>query len=901
MPQQLNLRRCYARCALLVLALAALIQPLRAAPPAHASAPAAPAQATGINAGLVGYWPFELGSAGTDLSGSGNTLVPADGLGLTSNVPPTPFANQTALLSTLSPNSYATAPGNNIDNLQQFTIAFWLRMSSLPDNNPAMSVVSLVNKARIEYAPIGSFHDFLFFVQGPTSGRGIYFRDIQPNIYYHVVATYGPNGMSVYVNGQLKNNLPGNIALVGGAGVSFSSPATPLDGYLDDVRIYNRALSQGEIASMSYSCASVSEIPQAECQALFDLYTSAGGPEWTHQDNWLLSTTPCTWYGVLCNNGHVILLDLRNNGLSGSLPASLGNLTALVSLGLSGNNFTEAILPLLSGFTQLQSLDVSGNHMAGVLPGQLGNLVNLRTLNLSANAFAGDVSPLLTRLTGLTYLNLSFNALAPTDTAVRTFLNSYQPDWAATQTVPPANVQAQIKSTSSVTLTWTPIAYAADGGYYEVLASNGGQYTSVGKTADKAATGITITGLQAGAAYSFQVRSFTPKHTGQPNDITSAPSAPVAAMPAPNRPPVAADDSYTTSRGTTITVGAARGLLANDSDPDGNPLKVGSISTASTGGQLALNQDGSFTYKPAPGFVGTETFTYQASDGQALSNQASISFTVTAAPTATITIALDVQPDSKTNFSFAGGLGAFLLDDITPSDGDAYSSSKTFTVPAGTYTVTEQLGSGWSNANISCSPPAGTIADRANNQVVIRAAGGANITCTFVTQRDGQIVVGSYNDHNHNHVRNSGEEWLGGWQIQVHSAQTQQIISQATGSDGRATFTNLRPGAYTICETVPAGWYNITPGSLDATFKQPCYSVTVAPGQAIWARFGNSTTPLASAASAALAAAATFEDIMICDLAATDNAGNPVAPERDLWEEEEAAAPHTLFLPLVRR
>ena len=131
--------------------------------------------------------------------------------------------------------------------------------------------------------------------------------------------------------------------------------------------------------------------------------------------------------------------------------------------------------------------------------------------------------------------------------------------------------------------------------------------------------------------------------------------------------------------------------------------------------------------------------------------------------------------------------------------------------------------------------------------------------------------------------------------MQLHSSQSSQVAVQITDQEGRTVFTNLRPGAYTICETLLAGWYNITPGTIDAAFKQPCYSVTVAAGQAIWTRFGNSNMPLLSAAGAA-----PLSDVVNCDLPATDDAGNAVAPERDPWEEEEAAS-NTIFLPLVSR
>ncbi len=879
----------------LALLLGAVCLPLRAAPPAQASAPAAPAPPPSIDDGLVSYWPFEEGSGATsaDYSG-GNTVTIHSPAGFTNTTAPLDIGSSSAFKSILNPTSYATAPGTNIDTLQRFTIALWVRIDPGVQSSTKQIIALGNGKALINYTVSNGSGSLRFFVMAGHAQQGLLFPSytLTPGAYYHLAIVFDGSFHS-YINGEDRLNFIVNSSSDTGNGVAFSSPTEPLDGALDDVRIYNRGLSATEMARLAFNCGGVSQIPQAECHALADIFLNTNGMNWANHTDWLRNNTPCTWYGVLCNNGHVILLDLRNNGLNGTLPPSLNDLTGLVSLGLSGNNLAGPIPPLLNGLTQLQALDLSNNHLSGGLPALLGSLTNLNSLNLSANALSGDISPLITRLTKLTTLNISYNALNPTDSGVRAFLTTYQPNWAATQTVPPAGIQAKSQSPTSVALTWTPIPYTADGGYYEVLASkNTGLYTSVGKTADKSAGGITITGLQTGATYSFLVRTFTPKHSGQSNDVTSDTSDAVTATPTANQPPVAANDSYTTQQGTPLTVDAAHGLLANDSDPDGTPLKVGAISTASPGSKLALNLDGSFTYTPAPGFAGTETFTYQASDGQALSNQATVSFTVTAkSTTATITIALDVQPDSKTNFSFAGGLGAFLLDDITPQDGDAYDNHKTFTVPAGTYTVTEALPSGWSNANISCNPPANTIADLTKNQIVINAASGANITCTFVTQRTGQLIAGAYNDHNHNHVRNSNDQWLRGWQMQLRSGQSGQVTVQTTDLEGRTVFDGLRPGSYTICEVLVSGWFNITPG-----VSPPCYAVTVAPGQAVWARFGNSTTALLSSASVG-----SFSDIAICDLPATDDNGNPIAPARDPWEEEEAAGGKVLFLPLIVR
>ena len=104
-----------------------------------------------------------------------------------------------------------------------------------------------------------------------------------------------------------------------------------------------------------------------------------------------------------------------------------------------------------------------------------------------------------------------------------------------------------------------------------------------------------------------------------------------------NRAPTAAADAYSTAEDTTLTV-AAPGVLANDSDPDGDPLSAVLVSGPSHG-TLTLNPDGSFTYTPAANYNGTDSFTYQASDGTLTSNLATVTITVSAvndAPTVTV-------------------------------------------------------------------------------------------------------------------------------------------------------------------------------------------------------------------------------------------------------------------------
>ena len=55
-------------------------------------------------------------------------------------------------------------------------------------------------------------------------------------------------------------------------------------------------------------------------------------------------------------------------------------------------------------------------------------------------------------------------------------------------------------------------------------------------------------------------------------------------------------------------------MLANDTDADGDALTAVLIAGPAHG-TLTLNADGSFTYTPAAGYNGTDSFTYRASDG----------------------------------------------------------------------------------------------------------------------------------------------------------------------------------------------------------------------------------------------------------------------------------------------
>ena len=159
----------------------------------------------------------------------------------------------------------------------------------------------------------------------------------------------------------------------------------------------------------------------SEKQALLGLYTSAGGANWTHSWNnrpHFQFTDPCeqNWYGVTCNSGntHVLKLDLTNNGLSGYIHPSLGNLTHLEKLTLGKNKLVGIIPFSLGNLTHLTRLSLGGNNIIGSIPSSLGNLSNLEFLYLWGNQLTGNIPTSLGKLKKLKNIDIGSNRLTGT-------------------------------------------------------------------------------------------------------------------------------------------------------------------------------------------------------------------------------------------------------------------------------------------------------------------------------------------------------------------------------------------------------------------------------------------------------------------------------------------------------
>lgn len=140
-------------------------------------------------------------------------------------------------------------------------------------------------------------------------------------------------------------------------------------------------------------------------------------------------------------------------------------------------------------------------------------------------------------------------------------------------------------------------------------------------------------------------------------DGTFAPSASAAlayTVNAANVAPSAQANTYSVEEEGTLNV-PANGVLGNDSDGDGDALTAELVAGPSSASAFDLDPSGAFSYTPAANFTGDDTFSYRASDGQTVSNTATVTITVTPVndpPT------FSAGPDVSTSSLVASVLGA---------------------------------------------------------------------------------------------------------------------------------------------------------------------------------------------------------------------------------------------------
>lgn len=165
-------------------------------------------------------------------------------------------------------------------------------------------------------------------------------------------------------------------------------------------------------------------IPASERAALIDFYNATGGDSWTGNSGWktppldadgfAMPGTESGWFGLTVSGDNVIQIDMGSNNLSGSLPASIQDLTELRYLMLNSNNISGSLPTQIGNLSDLRYLWLSGNNISGSFPSALGNLTQLTSLNLGSNNLGGTLPTEIGNMTSLSSLMLSYNHISGT-------------------------------------------------------------------------------------------------------------------------------------------------------------------------------------------------------------------------------------------------------------------------------------------------------------------------------------------------------------------------------------------------------------------------------------------------------------------------------------------------------
>lgn len=127
-----------------------------------------------------------------------------------------------------------------------------------------------------------------------------------------------------------------------------------------------------------------------------------------------------------------------------------------------------------------------------------------------------------------------------------------------------------------------------------------------------------------------------------------------------NDNPVAVDDTATTSEDQAINVA----VLVNDSDVDGDSLRINQVTQGAHGG-VAANLDNTVTYTPNPNFNGVDTFSYTIEDGHGGTAVGNVTVTVSPVNDAPVAV------NDNTSTSEEVAVTISVLSNDTDVDGDA--------------------------------------------------------------------------------------------------------------------------------------------------------------------------------------------------------------------------------------
>ncbi|HSH05009.1 MAG TPA: tandem-95 repeat protein [Anaerolineae bacterium] len=684
-----------------------------------------------------GHWPFEEGSGttATDQSGNGHTGTLLNGPTYSTD---TPLFFSNFSLQFDGVNDYIFVPINVSEN--SYAVSLWFK-------------TACTNCGIYSVTDAGNGHDRHIYLNNGNICTRVWNNEVictsgtnyADNNWHHIAHTFGGTvgGQKIYIDGVLKASgakANSNFDWQTHIKIGFSAdPNRYFNGLLDDVRLYNTALTAAQITDLANGYSSISFV--------LDDADPDDGDSITNTIQYL--NIPTGIYTITESYPPAWQLDslVCNSNNSGDDPI-INNDTVTINLD-SGEEitctFTNSIadwppVAVDDWFTTTEDISLLATS-AGVM----ANDSDIDTTTLSTT-LAVDVTngTLNLNLDGsFVYTpNLNFNGLdwftyvlsdgLSTDMATVTITISAAndppiavSDWYtltgnANLLVPAAagllNNDSDIDSTTLTATIMVPptvgtLTLANDGSFvYTPTLGTSGIYT-----------------------FTYQVTDGALNDTG------------VVSLTLISTAPIAVPDAYTLTENMPLVVSTTNGLLSNDIETDGDPLTA-TILTPPPLGNLSLAADGSFSYTPPWETTGVITFAYQVSDGF-FTNSAVVTLTLNlplfcyATPdngatvyTSTNAIALQNAVDVAAVDGLVKVAGRCAGVQTIAGETQTLYLDKALTIQGG-YTPTL-----WSALPDPLSYP--TIIDAEGAGRVISLTTNADVTLAYLTITNGQAVSG---------------------------------------------------------------------------------------------------------------------------------------------------------------
>jgi VCBS repeat-containing protein len=292
-----------------------------------------------------------------------------------------------------------------------------------------------------------------------------------------------------------------------------------------------------------------------------------------------------------------------------------------VPLSLTGSGFVSISQVQWNETTDLATTYVDAGHLTAVIPASLLTTVQTAQVTVFTPAPGGGTSNVLAFFVTEVEANVTGQDVA----------SGTDPSVASGSTTASAEGDGLLVVAEYDANPGGIPSFSASGTYFDVYTAPDSTFSQVTieacslNASDKLYWWNTVSGQwEKASPQSFDAGCVTLTVTDASSPSLSQLSG--TAFAAGNTAPVSVDDAYTIDEDTLLTVGAP-GVLLNDSDVDGDSLSTVLVS-GPTHGTLTLNADGSFTYMPNSNYNGTDSFTYQANDGELDSNVATVTITV---------------------------------------------------------------------------------------------------------------------------------------------------------------------------------------------------------------------------------------------------------------------------------